>query len=80
VRQGLNLKRYPLRYTHTGPSTLRSTSLSAQPNDRPTRRVFTGNMQFIMLRNEQPQNAFEVKLGIPFVIASALVKRNVGLA
>jgi 2-methylcitrate dehydratase PrpD len=82
VRQGLNIKRYPICYaTHraidgaVGLATRHD--LKAADVDRV--RVSTGAMQMLMLRNERPQTAFEAKFSMQFAMASSLVARSVGL-
>jgi 2-methylcitrate dehydratase PrpD len=83
VRQGLNLKRYPICYaTHRAIDAAVDLAsrhdLSADQVD--SIRVATGKMQMLMLRNEKPQTAFEAKFSMQFAMASALVARNVGLS
>jgi 2-methylcitrate dehydratase PrpD len=82
VRGGLNVKRYPMCYAvHravdatlalTGPNQLR-------PEDIAEVRVFTGDVQMVMLRNARPQTSLEAKFSMPFAIASAVIAGNVGL-
>lgn len=82
VRQGLNLKRYPVCYAaHRAIDATLDLAVrdDLQPDDVQHVRVFTGDKQLIMLRNERPQSAFEAKFSMPFAIAAALVARNVGL-
>lgn len=83
VRQGLNLKRYPICYaTHRAIDAAVDLAsrhdLSAAQVE--SIRVATGKMQMLMLRNERPQTAFEAKFSMQFAMASALVARNVGLS
>jgi 2-methylcitrate dehydratase PrpD len=83
VRQGLNLKRYPICYaTHRAIDA--AVDLAEQHNLKPGDvdriRVSTGEMQMVMLRNDRPQTAFEAKFSMPFAMASSLVARKVGLA
>ena len=83
LRQGLNLKRYPICYaTHRAIDAAVDLAvrhdLSASDVDRI--RVSTGKMQMLMLRNERPQTAFEAKFSMQFAMASALVARSVGLS
>jgi 2-methylcitrate dehydratase PrpD len=83
VRQGLNLKRYPICYgTHRAiDATLDLTTRhDLKPADVEQVRVATGEMQMLMLRNARPQTAFEAKFSMQFAIASSLVARAVGLA
>ena len=83
VRQGLNLKRYPICYgTHRAIDAAIELAtrhdLSASNVERI--RVATGATQMLMLRNERPQTAFEAKFSMQFAMASALVARHVGLS
>jgi 2-methylcitrate dehydratase PrpD len=83
VRQGLNLKRYPICYaTHraidAAVDLANRHDLSAAQVEKI--RVATGKMQMLMLRNERPRTAFEAKFSMQFAMASALVARNVGLS
>lgn len=82
VRAGLNIKRYPMCYAvHRavdatlaliGPNQLR-------PQDIAEVRVFTGDVQVVMLRNPRPQTPLEAKFSMPFAIASAVIAGNAGL-
>jgi 2-methylcitrate dehydratase PrpD len=82
VRGGLNVKRYPMCYAvHravdatlalTGPNQLRA-------NDIADVRVFTSDVQMMMLRNARPQTPLEAKFSMPFAIASAVIAGNAGL-
>jgi 2-methylcitrate dehydratase PrpD len=82
-RQGLNIKRYPICYaTHRA---IDAAIDLANDNDLTSAnvaqiRVFTGEMQMVMLRNERPRTGFEAKFSMPFAMASAIVERKVGLA
>jgi len=83
VRQGLNVKRYPICYgahraVDAAIELARRNDLCAGDVDRI--RVSTGHMQMLMLRNERPQTALEAKFSLPFAMASSLVARNIGLA
>ncbi|MCC6777705.1 MAG: MmgE/PrpD family protein [Hyphomicrobiales bacterium] len=83
VRQGLNVKRYPICYaTHRAIDA--AVDLAARYNLSAAQvdsiRVATGKMQMLMLRNDRPQTAFEAKFSMQFAMASALVARNVGLS
>lgn len=83
VRQGLHLKRYPLCYAahRSIDATLDlAERYDLQAADVREIRVFTGQTQLTMLRNERPQSAFEAKFSMPFALASALVARQVGLS
>lgn len=82
-RQGLNIKRYPICYaTHRAIDAMldlvERNGLVGSNVERI--RVFTGEMQMVMLRNERPRTSFEAKFSMPFAMASALVARKVGLA
>jgi 2-methylcitrate dehydratase PrpD len=83
VRQGLNIKRYPICYaTHRaidGALDLAARfDLKAEEVDRI--HVSTGETQMMMLRNARPQTGLEAKFSIQFAMASSLVARSVGLA
>jgi 2-methylcitrate dehydratase PrpD len=83
VRQGLNLKRYPICYAaHRAiDAALALTSahdLHAADIDQV--RVATGEMQMIMLRNHRPKTALEAKFSLQFAMASSVVARSVGLS
>jgi 2-methylcitrate dehydratase PrpD len=83
LRQGLNLKRYPICYaTHRAidAAVELATRHDLVPSDVDHIRVATGKMQMLMLRNERPQTAFEAKFSMQFAMASALVARAVGLS
>jgi 2-methylcitrate dehydratase PrpD len=83
IRQGLNLKRYPICYgTHRAIDATLDLTLrhNLKPADVEQVRVATGEMQMLMLRNARPQTAFEAKFSMQFAIASSLVARAVGLA
>jgi 2-methylcitrate dehydratase PrpD len=83
VRQGLNVKRYPICYgAHRaidGALDL-ATRHDLRPADVEQIRVTTGEMQMLMLRNARPRTALEAKFSMQFAMASALVARSVGLA
>lgn len=83
VRQGLNLKRYPICYaTHRAIDA--ALDLTAKNNLKPADidriNVSTGEMQMRMLRNDRPKTAFEAKFSMEFAMASSVVARNVGLS
>jgi 2-methylcitrate dehydratase PrpD len=83
VRQGLNLKRYPICYaTHRAIDAAvdLATRHDLKPAEVDRVRVSTGAMQMLMLRNERPQTAFEAKFSMQFAMASSLVARSVGLS
>jgi 2-methylcitrate dehydratase PrpD len=83
IRQGLNLKRYPICYgTHRAIDAALDLTVrhDLRPADVEQVRVATGEMQMLMLRNHSPKTAFEAKFSMQFAIASSLVARAVGLA
>jgi 2-methylcitrate dehydratase PrpD len=83
VRQGLNLKRYPICYaTHRAIDAAvdLATRHDLKPADVDRVRVSTGAMQMLMLRSEHPQTALEAKFSMQFAMASSLVARSVGLS
>ena len=82
VRQGLNLKRYPICYaTHRAiDATLDLTTQNdLKPADIDRIEVSTGEMQMRMLRNSRPTTALEAKFSMEFAMASAVAARSVGL-
>lgn len=82
-RQGLNIKRYPVCYaTHRAIDAALDLANSHDLTSANVAkiRVFTGEMQMVMLRNERPRTGFEAKFSMPFAMASAIVERKVGLA
>jgi 2-methylcitrate dehydratase PrpD len=83
LRQGLNVKRYPVCYgAHRAIDA--ALDLAAchdlDPSDVNQVHVSTGAMQMLMMRNERPQTALEAKFSLQFAMASSLVARKVGLA
>ncbi len=83
VRQGLNVKRYPVCYgAHRAIDATvdLATRHDIRPSDVHGVHVSTGAMQMLMLRNELPQTALEAKFSLQFAMASSLVARKVGLA
>lgn len=83
VRQGLNVKRYPICYaTHRAIDAAvdLATRHDLAPSDVEEIRVSTGDMQMLMLRNARPQTALEAKFSMEFAMASSLVARKVGLS
>jgi 2-methylcitrate dehydratase PrpD len=80
--QGLNIKRYPICYaTHRAIDAAIDLANGNDLNASNVQsvRVFTGEMQMVMLRNERPRTAFEAKFSMPFAMASAIVARKVEL-
>ena len=83
VRQGLNLKRYPICYaTHRAidAALALTNEHDLKPADIDQIRVSTGDMQMLMLRNDRPKTAFEAKFSMQFAMASSIVARAVGLS
>ncbi len=83
MRQGLNVKRYPICYAaHRAVDATLDLVVrhDVKPADVGHVRVSTGAMQMLMLRNERPQTALEAKFSMQFAMASSLVARSVGLA
>jgi 2-methylcitrate dehydratase PrpD len=83
VRQGLNVKRYPVCYaTHRAIDAALdlTTENNLKPADIDRIEVSTGEMQMRMLRNSRPTTAFEAKFSLEFALASAVVARGVGLS
>jgi len=83
IRQGLNLKRYPICYaTHRAidAALALANKHDLTPADIGHIRVSTGEMQMLMLRNDRPQSAFEAKFSMQFAMASSIVARAVGLS
>jgi 2-methylcitrate dehydratase PrpD len=83
VKQGLNIKRYPICYA-THRSIDAALDLVARHDLSPSQvnhiEVCTGKTQLLMLRNNRPQTALEAKFSMEFAMAAALVARKVGLA
>jgi len=83
VRQGLNIKRYPVCYA-AHRSIDAALDLVARRNLQPGQveriRVSTGKTQLQMLRNGRPQTGLEAKFSMQFAMAAALVARKVGLS
>ncbi len=83
LRQGLNLKRYPVCYgahraIDAALDLVARHDLHAPEVERI--RVSTGATQMLMLRNDRPHTALEAKFSLHFAMAAAVVARNVGLA
>jgi len=83
VRQGLNIKRYPICYA-THRSIDAALDLVERHNLTPEQvakiLVSTGQTQLLMLRNSRPRTGLEAKFSMQFAMASALVARKVGLS
>lgn len=83
LRQGLNVKRYPVCYaTHRsidGALDLVQKH-DLKPADIDAIKVSTGETQMLMLRNHRPQTGLEAKFSMHFAMASSIVARNVGLS
>ena len=83
VRQGLNVKRYPICYaTHRAIDAALDviTKNDVGPSDVDRINVSTGEMQMRMLRNDRPKSAIEAKFSMEFAMACAVVARSVGLS
>jgi 2-methylcitrate dehydratase PrpD len=83
VRQGLNIKRYPICYaTHRSIDAaldlVERYDLSPKQVERI--HVSTGKTQLLMLRNSRPQTGLEAKFSMQFAMAAALIARKVGLS
>jgi 2-methylcitrate dehydratase PrpD len=83
VRQGLNIKRYPVCYaTHRSIDAaldlVERYDLSPKQVERI--HVSTGKTQLLMLRNSRPQTGLEAKFSMQFAMAAALIARKVGLS
>ena len=73
MRQGLNVKRYPVCYgAHRAIDAALdvATRHDVSPADVDRVHVSTGAMQMLMLRNERPQTALEAKFSLQFAMAS----------
>lgn len=83
VRQGLNVKRYPLCYAaHRAIDAALDLTIQhdLRPADIDRVHVLTGDIQMQMLRNSAPQTGFEAKFSMEFAMASSIVARSVGLS
>jgi len=83
VREGLNIKRYPICYaTHRSIDAALGLveRFNLSPDAVERIHVSTGETQLRMLRNSRPQTGLEAKFSMQFAMASALVARKVGLA
>lgn len=83
VRQGLNIKRYPICYaTHRSIDAALDLVARHDLTAQQVRKIHvsTGKTQLLMLRNSSPQTGLEAKFSMQFAMASALVARKVGLA
>lgn len=82
VRNGLNVKRYPICYaTHRSIDAILDVvqQHDLRPVDVQNVHVATGRTQMLMLRNHRPQTGLEAKFSMEFAMASAVVARRVGL-
>ncbi len=82
VKQGLNVKRYPICYaTHRSIDAALDVvqANDVKPGDIANVHVKTGRTQMLMLRNHRPQTGLEAKFSMEFAMASALIARRVGL-
>jgi 2-methylcitrate dehydratase PrpD len=83
VKQGLNIKRYPICYaTHRSIDAALDLAIrhDLSPNQVNRIQVSTGRTQLLMLRNSRPRTGLEAKFSMEFAMAAALVARKVGLA
>jgi 2-methylcitrate dehydratase PrpD len=83
VKQGLNVKRYPICYaTHRSIDAIIDVvqANDLKPADVENVHVSTGRTQMLMLRNHQPQTGLEAKFSMEFAMASAVIARRVGLS
>ena len=79
LRQGLNVKRYPVCYAlHRSIDGILDLELNARDVD--SIQVQIGKHQAAMLRHRSPQNALDAKFSAEFAMACALLRRRVGLA
>ena len=82
VREGLNIKRYPICYA-THRSIDAALDLVERYDLAPAQveriQVSTGKTQLLMLRNSRPQTGLEAKFSMQFAMAAALCARKVGL-
>lgn len=79
---GINVKRYPTCYaTHRSIDAMigLAKDYDLQSDTVKEIRVRTGKTQLLMLRNSNPRTALEAKFSMQFALASALLRRNVGL-
>jgi 2-methylcitrate dehydratase PrpD len=83
VREGLNIKRYPICYaTHRSIDAALGVieQYDLKPDAVDHIHVSTGATQLRMLRNSRPQTGLEAKFSMQFAMAAALLARKVGLA
>ncbi len=78
LKYGLNVKRYPVCYgVHRAIDAV--LALGADPAKVGSVEVRVGKLQGTMLRNHSPQTGLEAKFSAEFAMASALLRRRVGL-
>lgn len=78
LRVGLNVKRYPVCYgVHRAIDAV--LALGADAEKVQSVEVRVGKLQGTMLRNHSPQTGLEAKFSAEFAMASALLRRRVGL-
>lgn len=83
LTSGLSIKKYPVCYSgHRIIDAVidLATAHNLEPHDVERIRVGMGAPQASMLRNAAPVTALEAKFSAQFAVASALVRRKVGLA
>ena len=79
LRHGLNIKRYPVCYAlHRSIDAVLEQNIVAE--DVASVELRLGKLQAAMLRHSSPQNALDAKFSAQFAMASALIRRRVGLA
>jgi aconitate decarboxylase len=79
LRQGLNIKRYPVCYAvHRSIDAVLGMDLN--PADIQSVEMRVGRLQAKMLRHTSPQNGLDAKFSGQFAMAAALISRKVGLA
>ncbi len=79
LRHGLNVKRYPVCYgVHRAIDAV--LALDADAEKVQSVEVRVGKLQGTMLRNHSPQTGLEAKFSAEFAMASALLRRRVGLS
>jgi 2-methylcitrate dehydratase PrpD len=79
VRQGINIKRYPVCYAlHRAIDA--ALQLDVDPKEISSVEMQLGRLQAGMLRPGTPQTALDAKFSAPFAMAAAFLRRKVGLA
>jgi 2-methylcitrate dehydratase PrpD len=79
VRQGINIKRYPVCYAlHRAIDA--ALQLDVDPKEVSSVEIQLGRLQAGMLRPGTPQTALDAKFSAPFAMAAALTFKKVGLS